>query len=102
MDSLVQQPHTQSTSEKVESALFPSPFLAARQSGLSHSGLLSDRGFDLSDFLDASPVGAVDDAPESTRPAARGSVKGHDEVSGELERIGLRHLRGRGFFGSGG
>ena len=34
----------------------------------------------------AGPLGTVCDAAESTRATARCSVKGHDEVGGELKR----------------
>ena len=58
-------------------------------------------GFDLGCLRDAGTLGTVCNAPESTRATARGSVKRHDEVSGKLERVGLHHRCGRGFFGSG-
>jgi hypothetical protein len=51
--------------------------------------------------FDSRPLGAIADAPESARATACGSIKGHDEVSGELESDGRGHRRGRGFFGSG-
>jgi hypothetical protein len=35
--------------------------------------------------FDSRPLGAIADAPESARATACGSIKGHDEVRGELE-----------------
>src|SRR5262245_44077890 len=47
------------------------------------------------------PARSAQSAMRRKRPERPRVAKGHDEVSDKFDGVGLRHRRGRGFFGSG-